>query len=65
MPNIKSTENKKDKVNIKFNGDYNGFRNDSNKRKITINNVNDLNKNRIRADYNFRDDQKKKITSKY
>jgi len=65
MPNIKSTENKKDKVNIKFNGDYNGFRNDSNKRKITINNVNDFNKNRIRADYNFRDDQKKKITSKY
>ena len=64
MPNIKSFENKNEKVNLKYKVDYNGFRTDNSKRKITINNGGDLNKKRISSEYS-RFQIKKKVTNKY
>jgi hypothetical protein len=64
MPNIKSIEIKNEKVNIKYKGDYNGFRQDNSKRKITISDKTDLNKKRISSEYS-RFQIKKKITNKY
>ena len=64
MPNIKSFENKNEKFSLKYKGDYNGFRTDNSKRKITISNGGDLNKKRISSEYS-RFQIKKKVTNKY
>ena len=52
--------------NIKFNEEYVfGNRINETKRAITIKNVHDLNRNRIKADYSGRDNFKKTVTNKY
>ena len=64
MPNIKSIDIKNEKVNLKYKGDYNEFRQDNSKRKITVSDMRDLNKKRISSEYS-RFQIQKKITNKY
>ena len=53
-----------EKVNLKYKGDYNEFRQDNSKRKITVSDMRDLNKKRISSEYS-RFQIQKKITNKY
>jgi len=61
----KHEKHEEQKFNLRFGEEYKGYRDNFSKRKLTISNVNDLNRNRIDFDYNSREDIKKKITNKY
>ena len=65
-PDRKSEKKIDQLFNIKFNEEYVfGNRINETKRAITIKNVHDLNRNRIKADYSGRDNFKKTVTNKY